>query len=154
MIHKALCVLLLLVVPGCSLLMPSDPAEVAPTAVPALAPLPRGFAYSLVVDFNDGAGAATANDGSGLPSNTVAGGVSIVAILRGIPWVGAFIFGADAAKDIAKNAVSKGGGSGEGPVTEGVLIAVVNCGRAKTIKWIPVRVEELKPEPVVVPPIK
>ena len=147
MIRKVLCVAMLAMLPlGCADFFYGKERAAEPVAVAhvaAVPALPPGYAYALTITFNDDtAPAADTLDGepkSGLPSNTVAGGVSIVAILRGLPLVGAFIFGADAAKEIAKNA-NKGPVTDVGVTEEAVMKQSILSGRVKSIMRVPVYV--------------
>ena len=134
-----LCVFLCLcLLSGCAgILGPSAPAPV----VVAPAPLPAGWAYSLTIDFSETAAAtAVAGKGQLLDDNTAdTAQIGLAGFFRKVPIIGWIVGG----KMIAREAAKFGGaGKGNGPVTEAVLIAAIQSGRAKTIKWTPVKAEE------------
>ena len=132
-----LCVLMVVMLSGCSLLLPSDPAPVG-------APAPE-TAYAMTIEFvetrTDAPVTGTVSEGGALPENTVAGAVGIVGILQGIPYIGPWFFGSEIVKGATKNL---GGGAGA-PVTSAVFIEAIRSGRVKKITYTPVKAEEPKP---------
>jgi len=144
---KVLLCVLLVVLPGCAGILT---ARDAAPAVPAAAPMPPGWAYAMTIEFLDTPSTAplTAEQQKllGLDVQTKDTAFGITAALSKLPLVG-WMFAASKVADIAQGGI--GGTSGGGPVTDGVFKAAIASGRVKSIRWIPVKADEVVKAPEV-----
>ena len=135
MIGKWLCVVLLLLLPGCAGVLTGG-ADAPPPAPP------QRVAYALTITFLDAPAEMSALTGAGNVSGTAQevgdAAFGLAAWGSKLPLIG-WMFGARVAERASRNFAGKDGAGA--PVTPAVFISAIQSGRVKSIAYTPIELK-------------